>query len=72
MYLAEEDVAPGQMVVFALGVCNLMRSYVIACMVGDDIVAKLPETGELTAANASALNPTDTLECADSWVIEPP
>jgi len=70
VYLSHREVPPGKVVVFNLGVCKLVRSYTVGFFLGEDLVAKFPETGELTAENASQLNPGDTLRCADSWVIE--
>lgn len=70
VYLSHRDVAPGRVVVFSLGVCKDMVSYVVGCFLGEDLLVKLPSSGELTPANAGQLNPTDEFRCADSWVIE--
>jgi hypothetical protein len=69
VFLAAENVEHGDLAVFTMGVCKHMESYVIAGMVDDTIVTKPPAPGDLTPTRASAINPTDTFRCADSWVL---
>src|SRR5262249_20632723 len=65
----ETDVGPGEVRVLNLGACDLMQSYVLGCFIDGARVATLPESGNLPAASASALNPEDTLPCTDFWTI---
>ncbi len=69
VFLQEVGVTPGQVVVFRLGACNRMENYVVGFFLGDDLVAKIPGSGNMTPQLASQLNPTDVEPCADSWSI---
>jgi hypothetical protein len=65
--VAETDVAPGDMVVFSLGECRRVHSYVIGAYIGDELVTHAPEVGEQTPQSAP-----DSFRCADWWEIVPP
>ncbi len=64
----EMDVAPGDIRVFSLGACATMRSYVLACFIGDELVAKVPDVGEVTP---DAPDSDDPFRCADWWETVP-
>ncbi len=68
-YLSERDVPPGIIASFSCGRCGDLVSYVVGFFIGQDLVAKIPQTGNMTPALASLLNPTDVDSCADSWMI---
>ncbi len=70
VYLTEENVAPGEIRLFTLGLCSVMESYVIGFYLNGTLAFNFPPTGNLTPAGASALKPEDTLPCGDAWVIE--
>lgn len=69
VYLRANEVTPGQVTSFMCGVCKEFESYVVGFFIGDDLVAQIPETGNMTPALASALNPSDQYPCIDSWSI---
>jgi hypothetical protein len=68
-YLSERDVPPGIIASFSCGRCGDLVSYVVGFFIGQDLVAKIPQTGNMTPSLASRLNPTDVDSCADSWMI---
>lgn len=63
------NVAPGQIKTFHLGDCHTMQSYAVGFWIGNDMVARIPEEGNMTAELASQLDPSDTLPCSDGWEI---
>lgn len=69
VYLTEENFIPGQTVTFVCGLCKNMESYAIAFLIGEDLVAKIPEQGSMTPARASVMKPSDKDPCSDSWII---
>ena len=69
-FLESGTVGPGGVIVFRLGPCGAMRSYTMGVMIGQDMVAKLPDQGEMDRDLASQMNPTDHFICEDSWSIE--
>jgi hypothetical protein len=69
VFLKEENVQPQQVRGFVLGPCLAMESYVVGFFIGDDRVAKLPDSGNMTPELASQLNPEDTWRCIDAWSI---
>ncbi len=66
----ETNWMPGERRVFVLGTCGEMVNYVIGVFIGNQNVAKMPATGNMTRELASQLNPTDRFMCEDSWKLE--
>jgi hypothetical protein len=64
----EVNVAPGDIRVFSLGACTTMRSYVLGCFVDDELIAKVPDVGEVTP---DAPDSDDPFRCADWWETVP-
>jgi hypothetical protein len=73
VYLREENVRPAEYRAFALGLSEVMESYVIGFFQGDQLVAQLPraDEGNMTPVRASLENPDDKDPAADWWTIEP-
>lgn len=69
VYLREENVQPGQISTFVCGLCKEFESYVVGFFIGDELVAQIPTTGNMTPQLASQLNPSDRDPCIDSWMI---
>ncbi|WP_120575806.1 MULTISPECIES: hypothetical protein [unclassified Corallococcus] len=69
VYLEAFDVQPNAAPVFQMGVCSQMESYVVGFFIGDDLVAQIPSSGNMTPTLASIYNPSDIEPCADSWSI---
>ena len=69
VFLEQLIVIPGETRVFNLGPCEEMQSYVTGFFVDDELVAKIPQSGNMTPALASMLNPSDVSRCEDSWGI---
>jgi hypothetical protein len=69
VFLTEPIVSPGESVVFRLGVCRQMESYVFGGFIGATEVFKLPEVGVMTPQLASQIKSSDIEPCADSWAI---
>ena len=57
VYLSQREVTPGEIRIFSLGVGNLMESYVIGLFIGEDIVGKLPPTGEAQCRGSERAQP---------------
>lgn len=69
VYLEAFDVQPNAAPVFQMGLCSQMESYVVGFFIGDDLVAQIPSSGNMTPSLASIYNPSDIWPCADSWSI---
>ena len=69
VFLEQLIVIPNETRVFNLGPCGEMQSYVIGFFVDDDLVAKIPLSGNMTPALASMVSPGDVSPCEDSWAI---
>lgn len=69
VFLKDEEVQPTQVVSFMCGLCKELESYVVGFFIGDELVAQIPATGNMTPGLASQLNPTDRYPCVDSWMI---
>lgn len=62
-------VAPGDAVPLVLGPCGAMESYAFGVFIDDEMVAQLPDQGNMTPDLASQMNPTDKFICEDSWQV---
>lgn len=58
-----------QSFIFNLGGCGQVVDYVIGAFVGKDMVAKIPQNGNLTPELVSRLHPNDQDPCRDDWHI---
>lgn len=71
IFMAEPSVAPGDTRLFPLGLCRVLKRYVVGCFIGGQMVARLPEAGgAMTPALAATLDPFREDECSDGWVIQ--
>jgi NleD-like pathogen effector protein (putative zinc metallopeptidase) len=68
VFLQEVNVQPGEVRGFVLGQCDQMESYVVGFFIGDNEVAKFPDSGNMTPALAQQLHPTAPW-CVNSWSI---
>jgi len=70
IFLQELEVKPNETRVFKLDVCKTIKSYVIGCFVNEQMVARIPASGQaITPTSAGQMNPADKDSCADSWQI---
>jgi hypothetical protein len=69
VFLKADQVQPGVVTGFMCGLCKEFESYVVGFFIGNQLVAQIPTTGNMTPALASQLNPTDIYPCIDSWLI---
>src|SRR5688500_468705 len=64
---SERNWGPGETRVFALSTCADTVSYSLGVFIGNTMVAKIPDQGNMTREMASQLNPDDRFLCEDSW-----
>lgn len=69
VFLTYPNVVPLDTKFYDLGPCPQMESYVVGFFIGEELVAKIPSSGNMTPQLATALSPTDQNACADSWRI---
>ena len=68
VFLQEVNAQPGEVRGFVLGQCDQMESYVVGFFIGDNEVAKFPDSGNMTPDLAHQLHP-DAPWCVNSWSI---